>query len=79
MNKLFIGKSTFYKAAVYNISTKKEYMLWNPIVCLDYNNSSLHDYSSSFLLFFKWCKSFVKIFKCTPSWEFESTIVKLFT
>lgn len=44
MNKLFIGKSAFYKAAVYNINIpKNEYMLWNLIVCLVYIHSSLFD------------------------------------
>lgn len=47
MNKL-LARVFFYKPVVYNISTIKEYMLWNPIVCLVYNNSSLHDDSSSF-------------------------------
>lgn len=44
MNKLFIGKSAFYKAAVYNINTpKNEYIIWNLIVCLVYILSSLSD------------------------------------
>lgn len=44
MNKLFIGKSALYKAAVYNINTpKNKYMLWNLIVCLVYIHSSLFD------------------------------------
>lgn len=46
MNKLFIGKGTFYKAAIYNISTKKDYIIWNPIIYLVYKNSSVYDYSS---------------------------------
>lgn len=49
MNKLFIGKSAFYKAAIYSISTKKENMIWNLIVCLIYNNSGLYDQFFFFL------------------------------
>ena len=49
MNKLFIGKSTFYKAAIYNITPKRVNDLkpdW--VVCVTCNNRRLHDYSNSF-------------------------------